>query len=590
MQMRSPLEHQDKRLYRTLLFICAVLTIVLSSLIASQQPVAAATWSPSINQDFPDPSILQVGGTYYAYSTEVSVTNIPLSVSDDGVHWSSQTTDAMPTLPSWAEFGYTWSPSVTKDDAGGYVMFFAARDPEWGKQCIGEAESNSPNGPFTDSSSTPFLCDPSDGGDIDPDVFTDHSTGQTYLLWKTDGNVVGQATSLWSVPLTANFDMDGDPHRLLGDDQPWQGGVIEGPNMVESSGVYYLFYDGNDYFTPSYGIGYATCASPLGPCADSPNNPVLVSAGGMLGPGGPSLFQGPHGLELAFAAWDGTVGYGAGGYRAMYVADVSFERGVPRFDPVETEASNSSYWAFEADGTVHSFAAQSYGSWPSSALAPVVGSATTPQGNGYWTVAVDGEVDAFGGAKFFGDMMGVALNRPIVGMAATPDGGGYWLVASDGGVFSFGNARFYGSTGHIRLYKPIVGMAVDQATGGYWLVAADGGVFSFDAPFFGSTGNLRLSKPVVGVAATPDGGGYWLVASDGGVFSFGDASFFGSTGDLRLSKPVSGMAPTSDGHGYWLVASDGGVFSFGDAGFQGSTGNDPPRTPIVAIAADESPG
>ena len=32
-------------------------------------------------------------------------------------------------------------------------------------------------------------------------------------------------------------------------------------------------------------------------------------------------------------------------------------------------------------------------------------------------------------------------------MAATPDGKGYWLVASDGGIFAFGDAPFYGSTG-----------------------------------------------------------------------------------------------------------------------------------------------
>jgi len=71
-------------------------------------------------------------------------------------------------------------------------------------------------------------------------------------------------------------------------------------------------------------------------------------------------------------------------------------------------------------------------------------------------------------------------------MASTPDGGGYWLVASDGGVFAFGNAHFYGSEGGKRLTKPIVGMAADPMTGGYWLVASDGGVFSFNAPFAGS--------------------------------------------------------------------------------------------------------
>ena len=39
--------------------------------------------------------------------------------------------------------------------------------------------------------------------------------------------------------------------------------------------------------------------------------------------------------------------------------------------------------------------------------------------------------------------------------------GGYWLVASDGGIFAFGDAAFYGSTGSLKLNKPIVGMAAD---------------------------------------------------------------------------------------------------------------------------------
>ena len=30
-------------------------------------------------------------------------------------------------------------------------------------------------------------------------------------------------------------------------------------------------------------------------------------------------------------------------------------------------------------------------------------------------------------------------------MAATPDGKGYWLVASDGGVFAYGDAPYEGS-------------------------------------------------------------------------------------------------------------------------------------------------
>lgn len=133
------------------------------------------------------------------------------------------------------------------------------------------------------------------------------------------------------------------------------------------------------------------------------------------------------------------------------------------------------------------------------------------------------------------------LNHPVVGIAASPTGGGYWLVAGDGGVFAFGDASFFGSTGSLRLNEPIVGMAATPTGKGYWLVARDGGVFTFgDAPFVGSTGGMRLNQPVTGMAATPSGQGYWLVAGDGGVFAFGDASYYGSGG---AAQPPGGPAP-----------------------------------------------
>ncbi len=49
------------------------------------------------------------------------------------------------------------------------------------------------------------------------------------------------------------------------------------------------------------------------------------------------------------------------------------------------------------------------------------------------------------------------LNAPVVGTAATPEGQGYWLVAADGGVFSHGDALFFGSMGATVLNAPVVG-------------------------------------------------------------------------------------------------------------------------------------
>jgi glycerophosphoryl diester phosphodiesterase len=198
--------------------------------------------------------------------------------------------------------------------------------------------------------------------------------------------------------------------------------------------------------------------------------------------------------------------------------------------------------------------------------------ASTPGGDGYWLTTPAGEVTAYGGASFSGDISpDILLGRPLIGISATPDGKGYWLVASDGGVFSFGDANFYGSTGGQHLNAPVVGMASDPNGDGYWLVASDGGVFTFgNAFFFGSTGGQHLNAPVVGMAGTPDGAGYWLAAADGGVFAFGDAPFFGSQAGQPLNRAVTGIAAPVNGSGYWLTAADGGVFSFGQVGFFGS--------------------
>ena len=257
--------------------------------------------------------------------------------------------------------------------------------------------------------------------------------------------------------------------------------------------------------------------------------------------------------------------------------------------------SGQGYWIVARDGGVFAFGdARFHGSAGALRLnAAVLALAPTAGGNGYWLAAADGGIFTYGDAVFHGSTGAMRLNAPVTAMNRTPSGGGYWLVASDGGIFAFGDARFRGSTGSMRLNAPVLGMAPTPTGEGYWLVGRDGGVFSFgDAAFFGSTGSIRLNAPIVGMVATPTGRGYWMVAADGGIFTFGDARFFGSTGSLRLNAPIVAMAASPDGAGYWLVASDGGIFNFGSASFHGSAAaaTPPPassasRPPTLAVSA-----
>ncbi|MGH9009665.1 MAG: glycoside hydrolase family 43 protein [Acidimicrobiia bacterium] len=289
---------------------------------------------PAYDRDFPDPHLLLVGRTYYAYSTQVGETNVPVMKSSDLTRWSRRS-DALPRLPDWASPGSTWAPTVLAQGSA-YVLYYTVRQTSSGRQCVSAATGAEPDGPFRDTSRGPLVCQRSRGGSIDPSVFTDAS-GTTYLLWKSDDNAEGRKTSLWARPLTADgvgFVRSSVPVRLLTQTARWQAPAIEGPSMVRSDDTYYLFYGAGGWDSSTSAIGYATCRSPLGPCTDrTTSRPWLDSdpdGDAPVGPQGPSLFVDRDGrTRLGFAAWNGRVGYPKG-VRSLWTAPLSFDDGVPR--------------------------------------------------------------------------------------------------------------------------------------------------------------------------------------------------------------------------------------------------------------------
>ena len=93
------------------------------------------------------------------------------------------------------------------------------------------------------------------------------------------------------------------------------------------------------------------------------------------------------------------------------------------------------------------------------------------------------------------------MNKPITSMTAAKDGRGYWFVASDGGVFAFGSVEFFGSRGGDKNRRSTAGMAVTNTNDGYWLVWDDGTSFPFgDAPDFGSS---VAKRTVVAIEVVP---------------------------------------------------------------------------------------
>jgi hypothetical protein len=84
--------------------------------------------------------------------------------------------------------------------------------------------------------------------------------------------------------------------------------ILENPTMTHRGAgdePYELFYSGGDWRTSGYATGRARCESPLGPCTRLTTDAAwMVSRGGVGGPGGASVFEGPDGQPwLAYHAW-----------------------------------------------------------------------------------------------------------------------------------------------------------------------------------------------------------------------------------------------------------------------------------------------
>jgi beta-xylosidase len=295
---------------------------------ATTTPAGPVYDNPVYARNFPDPHVIRAGDTYYAYSTADSGTNIPVIRSTDLAHWE-YVGNALLAVPLWSRPGYTWAPGVIQ--AGDhFVLYYATRHAESDRQCLSLAVSDTPEGPYADTSTEPLVCPLDLGGAIDPYPFQD-ADGQLYLLWKNDGNCCGKPVGLWVQPLAADgLTLTGAPVELIQRDQAWERPLIEHPTMVWDGATYYLFYSANDWNSHEYAVGYAVCDSVTGPCTKPLAGPIFEYTSEALGPGGQAFFTDTDGdWWMAYHAWTNQkVGYPSG-VRAFFIDPVQFVDGIP---------------------------------------------------------------------------------------------------------------------------------------------------------------------------------------------------------------------------------------------------------------------
>jgi beta-xylosidase len=291
--------------------------------------VAASPMRPylALDQDFPDPAVLQFHGVYYAYSTNAGGLNVPVATASRLYgKWSVSAHDALPAVGSWANTGLTWAPDVSRLASGRFLMYYTAQDRTSGRQCVGAAIAARPAGPFTPVGDTPLACPTEIGGAIDPAAFVDRG-GRRYLVYNKDGNAIGVPTYLYVQRVADDgVTLRGAPIATIRNGSA-EGNLIEAPFLVHRGHTYYMFYSYGAWNNDSYTEGYATAPSLSGPWAKS-DVPLLSTAlfgGSVVGPGGMSVLRGGADSRIVFHGVRSDPAF----RRGLHVDDLSWRHGIP---------------------------------------------------------------------------------------------------------------------------------------------------------------------------------------------------------------------------------------------------------------------
>lgn len=230
--------------------------------------------NPVLPGDRPDPTVVKIGEFYYASATSNEWAPLfPIFKSDDLENWELINYVFPEGAPSWAKNNF-WAPELAYDEKQGKIYaYYTARDKESNRLSVAVASADSPDGKFRDHG--PLVAQ--ELGSIDAFEARDEN-GKLFLLWKEDGNSKGQKTPIWAQEINEDrTQLLGEMKELFHNDQPWEGGLVEGIAVFQKNGYFYATYSarGCCEITCDYVTGVARSKSLLGPWEKFDQNPVI---------------------------------------------------------------------------------------------------------------------------------------------------------------------------------------------------------------------------------------------------------------------------------------------------------------------------
>ncbi|MGN6416454.1 MAG: family 43 glycosylhydrolase [Pseudobacter sp.] len=281
--------------------------------------------------EFPDPSIVEVNGAYYACGSSNDWGPVfPVYRSTDLRHWAFLSY-VFNEAPAWTINSY-WAPELYYHN-GQFYCYYTARRKD-GISCIGVATTKNIEQGFQDKG---VLVE---WGNEAIDAFVYKENEKLFITWKAYGLTQGRPIEVLGSELSADgLSLKGEAFTILtAEKNSWEAGGIEGQCVIKNNGYLYMLYSGNGCCGGgcNYQVGVARAKTMKGPWEKYSGNPLLQSNDDWKCPGHGTALKTKNTWAYLYHA------YPAPGFpylgRTALMSEMEWNKnGWPSFKPVPAE-------------------------------------------------------------------------------------------------------------------------------------------------------------------------------------------------------------------------------------------------------------
>ncbi|MGG1516666.1 family 43 glycosylhydrolase [Paenibacillus oryzisoli] len=281
-----------KNFFKGLLLMTVFVLLTLGFVVSA---AAATQFTNPILSNATNPAITYDGGYYYAVHTRPGGTNYIAVRKAERLSDLEQAEEIhVYNVPSGQSA--VWAPEMFKINNKWYIYYCA--DTNHDRQIfVLESTTSDALGSYTSKGelSLPFTRN------IDPSIFTDETTGESYLLWtystmsdNKNRNYIAHLSNPWTV--------DSSPVLITEPTYSWEASgrpITEAPIALQKNGKTFIFYSGSAAVSNyCVGVVYNTDGDFLNPNSwTKMSTPILSGNSTILAPGHNGLFKSPDGTE-----------------------------------------------------------------------------------------------------------------------------------------------------------------------------------------------------------------------------------------------------------------------------------------------------